>query len=97
MQGTKLSLSCSRGLLLAQKCDDGQRALSGNCEVTLPSAEPFSRLDVPLRVEAELGKQQSVAAPTATTAAHVPGSLAHQKNMGIVEHKVSDISRRFMT
>ena len=83
MQGTKLALSCSRGLLLAQKDEE---ELSGNCEVTLPSAEPFSRLDVPLRVEAELGKQSAAAAPTPTTA-------AHQKNMGIVEHKVSEIRK----
>ena len=84
MQGTKLALSCSRGLLLAPKDEE---ELSGNCEVTLPSAEPFSRLDVPLRVEAELGKQSAAAAPTAATTA------AHQKNMGIVEHKVSEIRK----
>ena len=81
LQGTKLSLSCSRGLLMAQKCEEGAEAaegLSGSCEVTLPSAEPFSRVDVPLRVEAELG--------TTTTAAAV---TAHAKNLGIVEHKVS--------
>ena len=80
LQGTKLSLSCSRGLLMAQKCEEGTEAagLSGSCEVTLPSAEPFSRVDVPLRVEAELG--------TTTTAAT---GNAHAKNLGIVEHKVS--------
>ena len=81
LQGTKLSLSCSRGLLMAQKCEEGTEegtGLSGSCEVTLPSAEPFSRVDVPLRVEAELG----------TTAAAAP-TTAHAKNLGIVEHKVS--------
>ena len=86
LQGTKLSLSCSRGLLLAQKKEGTEEAeLSGSCEVTLPSAEPFSRLEVPLRVEAELGKQSGAAATTGTT------SIANQKNLGIVEHKVSDV------
>ena len=82
---------------MAQKLGDGKEgeeeagagALSGSCEVTLPSAEPFSRLDVPLRVEAELGKQSGAAAAPAVMAA-TQGSLAHQKNMGIVEHKVSE-------
>ena len=78
---------------MAQKLGDGKEgeeeaALSGSCEVTLPSAEPFSRLDVPLRVEAELGKQSGAAAAPAVAATQ--GSLAHQKNMGIVEHKVSE-------
>ena len=66
---------------MAQKCEEGTegaKGLSGSCEVTLPSAEPFSRVDLPLRVEAELGITTTAAAVT-----------AHAKNLGIVEHKVS--------
>ena len=72
---------------MAQKCGEGteEAALSGSCEVTLPSADPFSRLDVPLRVEAELQG-------TTTTAAAAAGT-AHAKNLGIVEHKVSQSKR----
>ena len=70
---------------MAQKREEGTegaKGLSGSCEVTLPSAEPFSRVDLPLRVEAELG----------TTAAAATGT-AHAKNLGIVEHKVSQSKR----
>ncbi len=72
-------MNCSRGLVAAQKSSSD--AMGSSFEVNLPSAEPFESVEIPLRVQAELGRTGG--------GAGYQQQASKDQQMSLAEHRVS--------